>query len=131
MIWSMLSALVALSAFSALTAQKSVSKSTGPPAFFLQDPNDGQCLGAGKYKRCSIDTLWYVSGKPGNYQVHHRVVDENDEESCLDRAQCHLDESDTQLGSCNHCGAKKWNILGDAQTGMYTWWYDSLVSSLS
>jgi len=71
----------------------------------------------GKYKRCAIDTLWYVTGKPGAYQIHHRLVDENDEDSCLDRAQCHLDDSDLVQGSCQHCGAKKWNILGDAQTG--------------
>jgi len=49
-----------------------VSKSSGPPAFFLQDPNDGLCLAGGIYKRCAIDTLWYVTGKPGAYQVHHR-----------------------------------------------------------
>ena len=51
-----------------------MSKSTGPPAFFLQDPNDGLCLAGGIYKRCAIDTLWYVTGKPGSYQVHHRPV---------------------------------------------------------
>mmetsp|Transcript_357 Transcript_357/g.616 ORF Transcript_357/g.616 Transcript_357/m.616 type:complete len:853 (+) Transcript_357:60-2618(+) len=112
--------LVTLSSFLLLTtisAQKQVSKSTGPPAFFLQDPTDGQCLAGSKYKRCGIDTLWYVTGKPGSYQIHHRLVDENDDESCLDRAQCHLEESDVKLANCNHCGAKKWNILGDAQTG--------------
>jgi hypothetical protein len=100
-----------------VTSQKALSKSSGPPAFFLQDPNDGLCLAGGKYRRCAIDTLWYVTGKPGSYQIHHRLVDETDEGSCLDRAQCHLDESDVQLSNCNHCGAKKWNILGDAEAG--------------
>ena len=98
-------------------AQKSLSKSTGPPAFFLQDPNDGLCLAGEKYRRCAIDTLWYVTGKPGSYQIHHRLVDETDDDACLDRMQCHLDESDVQLANCNHCGAKKWNILGDAESG--------------
>jgi hypothetical protein len=98
-------------------AQKAVSKSSGPPAFFLQDPTDGMCLAGETYKRCAIDTLWYVTGKPGSYQIHHRLVDESEEDSCLDRAQCHLDESDVQLANCNHCGAKKWNILGDAESG--------------
>jgi len=103
--------------FSAAFAQKAVSKSAGPPAFFLQDPTDGLCLAGKGYKRCSIDTLWYVTGKPGSYQIHHRLVDENDDESCLDRAQCHLEESDVKLSNCNHCGAKRWNIRGEAQTG--------------
>ena len=35
-----------------------LSKSTGPPAFCLQDPNDGSCLAGAVYKRCGIDTLW-------------------------------------------------------------------------
>ncbi len=39
----------------------------------------------GEFKRCAIDTLWYVTGKPGHYQIHHRVVEETDEELCLDR----------------------------------------------
>jgi hypothetical protein len=97
-----------------------VSKSSGPPAFFLQDSNDGLCLGGGKYKRCSIDTLWYVTGKPGSYQIHHRPIDVDDPHAtdCLDRTQCHLDESDVAFASCSHCGAKKWNILGDPQTGL-------------
>ena len=99
-------------------SQKALSKSTGPPAFFLQDPTDGLCLAGDKYKRCAIDTLWYVSGKPGSYQIHHRLVDEDDLDLCLGKSQCHLDASDVQLGSCSHCGAKKWNILGDAETGL-------------
>jgi hypothetical protein len=115
----MLGLVLILISLSCSTAQKAVSKSSGPPAFFLQDPNDGKCLAGGKYKRCAIDTLWYVTGKPGSYQIHHRLVDENDDDACLDRSQCHLDESEVQLGSCNHCGAKKWNILGDAQTGLF------------
>ena len=99
------------------SGQKAVSKSAGPPAFFLQDPTDGLCLAGSSYKRCGIDTLWYVTGKPGSYQIHHRLIDDNDDESCLDRAQCHLDESEVKLANCNHCGAKKWNIRGEAQSG--------------
>lgn len=109
--------LICLSSLTIVTAQKSVSKSTGPPSFFLQDTTDGMCLAGDKYKRCGIDTLWYVTGKPGTYQIHHRLVDENDDEGCLDKAQCHLDESNVVVANCNHCGAKKWNILGDAQSG--------------
>mgnify|MGYP001227777486 CR=1 FL=1 len=62
-----------------------VTKSTGPPAFFLQDPNDGQCLSGPAFKRCAIDTLWYVTGRPGSYQLHHRKVEEVDDELCLDK----------------------------------------------
>ena len=40
-----------------------------------------------------------------------------DDELCLDKINCHLPESATRLGSCKHCGAKKWNILGDQESG--------------
>lgn len=111
--------LVAFSCVQINAVQKAVSKGSGPPAFFLQDPSDGLCLAGKEYKRCAIDSLWYVTGKPGSYQIHHRVVDDNDDESCLDRAQCHLEESEVKLANCNHCGAKKWNIRGEASTGRY------------
>jgi len=94
-----------------------VSKSVGPPSFFLQDPTDGLCLAGDKFKRCSIDTLWYVSGKTGAYQIHKRPVNDDDDDECLSKAQCHLDDSPAQILDCNHCGAKKWNILGDAEHG--------------
>ena len=114
-----ISAVASTASTSTSSSGSAVSKSTGPPAFFLQDPNDGLCLSGGKYKRCAIDTLWYVTGKPGSYQIHHRPIDGDDPHAtdCLDRAQCHLDESDVTFSSCSHCGAKKWNILGDPQTG--------------
>jgi len=67
------------------SASSRVAKSTGPPAFFLQDPSDGTCLAGGEFKRCAIDTLWFVTGKPGHYQIHHRPVEETDDELCLDR----------------------------------------------
>ena len=94
-----------------------VTKSQGPPAFFLQDPADGLCLGGGVFKRCSINTLWFVTGKPGSYSIHHRPVDEDDDDECFDKASCHLDDSAVKLANCNHCGAKKWNILGDNDSG--------------
>jgi len=94
-----------------------VSKSVGPPSFFLQDPTDGLCLAGDKFKRCSIDTLWYVSGKTGAYQIHKRPVNDDDDDECLSKAQCHLDDSPAQVLDCNHCGAKKWNILGDSEHG--------------
>lgn len=28
-----------------------------------------------------------------------------------------MDSSDAKVGSCNHCGAKKWNIVGDSSSG--------------
>jgi hypothetical protein len=36
-----------------------------PPPFFLQDPTDSLCLAGEEFKRCSIDTLFYVVGSPG------------------------------------------------------------------
>lgn len=42
-----------------------VAKAQGPPPFFLQDPTDSLCLGGDSFKRCSIDTLFFVVGSPG------------------------------------------------------------------
>jgi hypothetical protein len=103
-----------------LCGPMSVSKSSGHPVFFLQDPSDGKCLSDGSFKRCSIKTLWHIEGKPGMYQIHRRLNDldvNDDEELCLVKEFCHLDDSAVVLGSCGHCGASKWNILGDAHTG--------------
>jgi hypothetical protein len=36
----------------------------GPP-FFLIDTTDQLCLAGEEFKRCSIDTLWYVQGSAG------------------------------------------------------------------
>jgi hypothetical protein len=98
-------------------SQKALSKTSGPPPFFLQDPTDGQCLCGSTYKRCSLNTLWYVVGKPGSYQIHHRLVEDEEDETCLSKLQCHLESSNASLLNCNHCGAKKWNIVGDSETG--------------
>lgn len=60
-----------------------------------------------------------MTGKPGTYQIHKRGVDgdESDQDLCLVKSDCHSPESMLQLGSCNHCGASKWNILGDSENG--------------
>jgi hypothetical protein len=44
-------------------------KDGGPPPFFLQDPADSLCLAGEEFKRCSIDTLFYVVGAPGTYTL--------------------------------------------------------------
>ena len=109
--------LIASSIVVCTTQSQKLAKSTGPPSFFLQDTNDGLCLAGDRYKRCGLDTLWYVTGKPGSYQIHKRPLGDDDEDVCLSRDQCHMDTSDVKLNNCNHCGAKKWNILGDADSG--------------
>jgi len=120
---TLLGALLAASPRAQSASGSRVAKTTGPPAFFLQDSQtDGHCLGDGVFKRCAIDTLWYVTGKPGAYLLHRRPVDGDDDEDaeedlCLDRASCDLPESSVRLGHCKHCGARNWNILGDAEQG--------------
>ena len=113
------SLLACLSSCGFASGETRVAKRSGPPSFFLQDVHhDGLCLGDGVFKRCGIDTLWYVEGKPGSYEIHRRKADEDvDEDLCLDRASCGLPESAVRLGNCKHCGARKWNILGDAEGG--------------
>ncbi len=46
-----------------------VTKAQGPPPFFLQDPSDSLCLGGNEFKRCSIDTLFFVVGQPGKLNL--------------------------------------------------------------
>lgn len=115
------------------------SSASSPPVFFLQDLSDGLCLAGEDFRRCSIDTLFYVVGKPGQYQVHKRpttlgtgasdqlLEEEGDgvcitKKSCSSSADATLEElskkpEDLKLGKCTHCGAKGWNIMGDATTG--------------
>lgn len=98
------------------SSSRDVLKSSGPPAFFLQDTTDGMCLAGATFQRCSVDTLWFVVGKPGSYKIHH-FSSEEEPDQCLDKLSCHLETSEAGLANCNHCGAKKWNFVGDAQTG--------------
>lgn len=65
------------------TAQQDVQKSDAPPSFFLKDPTDGSCLAGGVFKRCALDSLWYVTGRAGSYQLHKRPSDEDSVDKCL------------------------------------------------
>jgi hypothetical protein len=40
-----------------------------PPPFFLIDTTDQLCLSGEVFKRCSIDTLFYVVGAPGKLDM--------------------------------------------------------------
>ena len=53
--------LCALTSF----ASKDEDSKGAPPAFFLIDSTDQLCLAGEEFKRCSIDTLFYVVGSPG------------------------------------------------------------------
>jgi hypothetical protein len=41
-------------------------KKVGPP-FFLIDASDQLCLAGEEFKRCAIDTLFFVVGSPGEF----------------------------------------------------------------
>ena len=43
------------------------SKDSNGPPFFLIDSTDQLCLAGEEFKRCSIDTLFFVVGSPGKY----------------------------------------------------------------
>mmetsp|Transcript_21278 Transcript_21278/g.31554 ORF Transcript_21278/g.31554 Transcript_21278/m.31554 type:complete len:881 (+) Transcript_21278:97-2739(+) len=108
-----------LASFSA-AADTTTKKS--PPPFFLQDPKDSLCLVGETFARCSIDTLFYVVGKPGHYQIHKRPLDEaaaseEDDGLCLSKKNCNDSAQDSKILSCSHCGSKEWNILGDSEQG--------------
>ncbi|GKY92051.1 hypothetical protein MPSEU_000176600 [Mayamaea pseudoterrestris] len=99
------------------------TKTATPPPFFIQDPTDSLCLAGDEFKRCSIDTLFYVLGEPGKFRIHKRtldgVVDELDDGTCIAKKDCKskAQNDEVRLLKCSHCGAKSWNILGDANTG--------------
>lgn len=124
------------------SGQTEVAKKSTPPVFYLQDSTDGLCLSGPTFTRCSIDTLWYVTGTPGEYRIHKRPKDDGDREYCIAKKTCEgagkggkknkegKDESeDIKLGKCTHCGADKWNVLGDSTSG-YVLSFDSQKSCL-
>lgn len=103
-----------------------VTKAQGPPPFFLQDSTDSLCLHGESFKRCSIDTLFFVVGSPGSYQIHKRQADgqEDPDGTCISKKNCDqvtdaskVAAQDVKLAKCTHCGAKAWNIHGDSTTG--------------
>jgi hypothetical protein len=51
----------------------SSKKANGPP-FFLIDTSDQLCLGGEEFKRCSIDTLFFVVGSPGKSIVSPAMI---------------------------------------------------------
>jgi serine/threonine-protein phosphatase 6 regulatory ankyrin repeat subunit B len=110
-----LSLTLALLAAAAASSANAADDS-GPPPFFLQDPTDSLCLGGEAFKRCSINTLWYVVGSPGKYSIH---LYGDDEDVCLSKKDCKdaTKLEGVKLNKCLHCGAKNWNILGDADSG--------------
>jgi serine/threonine-protein phosphatase 6 regulatory ankyrin repeat subunit B len=111
------------------SAGDGVTKAQGPPPFFLQDSTDSLCLAGEDFRRCSIDTLFFVVGSPGSYQIHKRPIEETDVDpdgTCLSKKSCDtidaskkdsVDAIDVKLAKCTHCGAKAWNIHGDSNTG--------------
>ena len=116
-----------------------VTKAAGPPPFFLQDTSDSLCLAGDAFKRCSVDTLFFVVGSPGSYRIHKRPMDDDaggildPDGTCITKAKCDILDpiaikkdaldgkdaygTDVKLAKCTHCGAKAWNIHGDTTTG--------------
>jgi len=56
--------LLAAASSTGANDEASSKKSNGPP-FFLIDTSDQLCLAGEEFKRCSIDTLFFVVGSPG------------------------------------------------------------------
>ena len=54
-------------AATSVAADDSSSKQANGPPFFLIDTSDQLCLGGEEFKRCSIDTLFFVVGSPGKF----------------------------------------------------------------
>ncbi|CAN0485219.1 unnamed protein product, partial [Laminaria digitata] len=52
-----------------------------PSSSFCLFVHTGQCLSGGAFKRCGVDTLWYVTGTNTQYQLHHRPLEDGQEVS--------------------------------------------------
>lgn len=61
--------LLTVSSASAAEASKKA-----PPPFFIQDTKDSLCVAGEDFRRCSIDTLWYVVGSPGAFKSYTHTV---------------------------------------------------------
>eukprot|EP00903_Cladosiphon_okamuranus_P016883 g15565.t1 len=111
----------ATSLLEAARESSSNSNSNSNRPFFIQDPTDGLCLSGGTFKRCAVDTLWKVEGEPGRHSVRRlAVLDDGEEEAkqlCLDRKSCDSPTSPLRTASCDHCGARGWEVLGDMDSG--------------
>ena len=116
--------LFLVAAASTVSASEEEGTATAPP-FFLIDTTDQFCLAGETFKRCSIDTLFYVVGQPGSYQITQRptdgVIDDEEDGTCISLKSCKEADAekamDVKIAKCSHCGAKNWNILGDNDTG--------------
>lgn len=111
----------------------------------LQDAYDGLCINdSGTFERCSIDTLWFLSGKPGNYQLHYKHNHDTSSTTastdlCLSSTICSSNNNnksnssnstELQMNPCSYCGTKNWDIVGDSDRG-YAITYDSVKYCLS
>ena len=56
------------------SSKSGVTKAQGPPPFFLQDPTDSLCLAGAEFRRCSIETLFFVVGTPGTFSLSLRKL---------------------------------------------------------
>lgn len=71
------------------------------------------------------NTALSIYPSPGKYQIHKRSadgsIDEEDDGTCISKKSCKEGDigkpMEAKLAKCSHCGAKGWNILGDAETG--------------
>ena len=116
----MLFVLVLLLVFQTSRTERTNAKNSDPPVFILQDVADGKCLSGATFKRCALDTLWFVSGKPGSYQIKRKNTGNSldDESYCLSKEVCDQDNSTVGVFPCDYCAKHKWNVLGEAQTGI-------------
>jgi len=113
--------------------KKSVKQSQSR-TLLLQDPEDGLCLGAGLFKQCGLDTLWYWTGNTASKNfVYVPMPDANSSTSsntelCMARLDCStlpskLEEEGEEavvtpikeqvnVGSCKtSCSSKRWNFI--------------------
>ena len=112
-----------------------VAKAQGPPPFFLQDSSDSLCFAGEDFRRCSVDTLFFVVSSPGSYRIHKRPqdnVDVDPDGTCVSKKSCDKIDpatvvrgdasgdasaaaaaatTDVKLAKCTHCGAKAWKSM--------------------
>ena len=68
--------------------------------------SDGLCMSGPTFTRCSLPSLFYASGSPGEYQIHLRPQTASSRDLCLSVPKCGAKDFEkgqqVKLTKCNH-----------------------------
>lgn len=116
----LLSSYIACWAISKSSKENDLSIHMENIAFFLQDPIDGQCIGAQGFSICDESAVWILTPRTGskNYSLVS-LFGASSKGLCLDLKKKWFDDLIlVELGSCASKNAKNWNFQLMSSEGM-------------